>query len=335
VAWLLAMATLREGFNSVAFASLNELTCVDARRAPFAGLGANDLSLAVMGGRRGDKLVQGLKHLGIVVVDERSRIEAAMPLTVWMLITDKRQWKLPADGWLYSASELVEWQMHLRSCRRRHTAALGGLAVDADLKDGLAAIVPMADAQPDAPSAVNGRGTATDGRRSFSSDLDALDVPPMAGLGVLPSRRSESRNAETPAKARCFPNVGMPSRARAVPIWNRIGTETCNSIASLSSEDLKLKLEGGEEDFCRAARQIMGSDWDDGREYYFKGEGAKWRLRWRFKPARATCVRVFLDLISAAKSGGKSANNCWLDFGGASLDAARDGVAPKKKLEDS
>ena len=229
VAWLLAMATLREGFNSIAFASLNELTHVDVRRGPFAGLGANDLSLAVMGGRRGEKLVQGLKHFGIVVVDERARIEAAMPLTVWLLVTDSRQWTLPAEGWLYAADEMAEWQMHLRSCRRRHTASLGGLSVAADLHDARATVEPMAGQRAaDAPLIEIGKGTATEGRRSFSANADAPDVPPMAGRDACASRHSESRNADLRGNARAIPKVGTPC-GRA-------------SDSSLKTKDSRLKI---------------------------------------------------------------------------------------------
>ena len=345
VAWLLAMATLREGFNSIAFASLNELTALKVGGKPFMGLGANDLTDAV-NGRWEVKSVAGiekrvrragLKDLGMVVVEERAQIEAAMPLTVWLLVADSRQWILPADGWLYAADELVGWQMHLRACRRRHTSALPALAVDADLHDARATVEPMAD-----QCARNAHGfdaeieTATDGRLSFSKITDALEVPPMAGRSALANPHSEFRNADLPAKRRHVPKVGTPCACASVQIRQGIGQgirhktgqNNPNWMDSFKREELKSKLHGDEREFRFVATAIIGAaDWDD-RSSGYAPNGVKWMKRWLAGGKhRSKAVAVFAEMLSAdfvvATTPARAAQNLWEQFGGAALDVQR------------
>lgn len=249
VAYWLGRWTLKDGVSSLDFSSLRQLSREKEGRRPFAGLGANDLSKAVMG-ERGES--RGLAFYGIVLVDERSVvIEASMKRTIWSIVTDARLWSgVPANGWLCGADEVVEQLMHVRALRQWPTRALQGLQVEADLKDGLIApkgdqVVPMASlARPDGDG-MDGRGNhaatlptaaeSVDARIArltangpsarcqdrqtrqattrptawVSHEVDARDGGPRGAEVAVARGRSEIQNAESARKAGGVLTVGM------------------------------------------------------------------------------------------------------------------------------
>ena len=189
VARFVAWATLRQGYTSLGFASLAELTQVRAHARPFAGLGKNDLSPALL----------ALARLGMVKVEERSAMESGVaPVTLLLVIADVSQWAVPADGWRFSELEEQELLNHLLACRRRWTAQLPELAEEADLHDARAALA--------VDDANQGNDEARDARE-FCSDQNK-------GRAAC---RSESRNAETPVFTRVVPKVGTPLRLKISP----------------------------------------------------------------------------------------------------------------------
>jgi hypothetical protein len=329
VAWLLGFRTLKQGFNSVDYSTLEELTDLGDGSGPFAGLGANDLSPAL----------RHLRGLGIVHIDPKSNVEAAMPLWTLLVIADSGQWSgVPANGWRWAADGLA--RLKAQSCRQRHTGALHGLAREADLHDGRAAVMPMVHrVAADAPLAENGKITATNGRRYFSANADAPDVPPKAGRDAVASRHSESRNADLRGNARAIPKVGMRAdiRARARCNWNlEIGIENLQlQVASDASRDelekIKVALnEGDERRFIAAARLVIGArDWDDGRTERHQGDGGKWRNRFNHAPSKSLVIAVMLDCVEQRNFSGSAAQDLWKRWGGKALDAARFAAAPK------
>lgn len=328
VAKLIGKLTLKRGVTSIDFPSLDLLTRVDARRASFAGLGANDLSLAVNGGlrRRPGKepvLVAGLKQLGIVVVDERSALEAALPRTVWTLVSDSRQWLIPSDGWFNTASEEAEWLMHVEALCRWPTPALPGLAAEADLHDGRASVMPMAHAATPAMS-------------------DAREVPPMAERRAVAPCRSESRNAGNQGIGRCVPTFGTRSNTTRARLSNLDSGQWTDKTGQSSApargmgldssrrEELKGKLHGDEREFYYVASTVLGVDgWNDrGPAGKWSPNGVRWMKRWQAGGEhRRKAVGVFAEMLGVdfvvLKTPATAANELWNQMGGQALDAAR------------
>ena len=313
LAWLLAQATLRQGYTSLAYRSLTELTQVRPQAKPFAGLGKNDLSPAL----------NALKHFGLVTLEERATLESGVPpVTLLLVIADATQWAVPADGWLFSAEEEQEVMVHLLACRRRWTAQLPELAEDADLCDARAAVAVEAAASH-APVEPDNRDRSACRVGAFVRPTgDAPELCRTKAMPCVAPRRSESRNAETPTKARCVPKVGTPIEIE------RCETETeiklpIGSVAQPA--DLKLAIaEGDEREFCAAACVVMGRrDWEDGRPHNPIGDGSKWRMRFRHQPSRAKVRAVFLDMLERGQAGGAVAEFRWKQFGGQALDASR------------
>ena len=316
LAWVLAQATLKQGFTSLAYSSLTELTQVRPHAKPFAGLAKNDLSPAL----------NALKQHGLVKLEERATLESGVPpVTLLLVIADATQWAVPADGWLFGETEERELLDHLLACRRRWTAQLPELAESADLHDARAAI---------AAEAVAGNALVEPDERDRSAcrvgafvrpTVDAREVCRDKATPCDAPRRSESRNAEmreNKGNARGVPKVRTPlsiERGTEREIKLPIGR-------TMDVEDLKLAIADGDEpEFVRAAEQVIGSvNWNDGRPERHMGDGSKWRCRFRHGPSRKVVRSVFLDVIeSGGKNPAAAVEFRWKQFGGAVLDNAR------------
>lgn len=199
LAWVLAQATFRKGFTSLAFSSLTELTQVRPQARPFAGLGKNDLSPAL----------NALKHFGLVSLEERAPLESGVPpVTVLLMIADASQWAVPADGWLFSVEEERELLSHLLACRQRWTAYLPELAVEPDLHDARAAVAAE-EVSRNALVDTDERARAACRSGAFArSTVDAHRVCHTRQERAVMRERSESRNAERPANAGGVLKVG-------------------------------------------------------------------------------------------------------------------------------
>lgn len=203
VAWLLGELTLKAGFTSIEFESLEKLTMLRPNSRPFAGLGKNDLSLAINGGVKtlangSVRELLGLVHYGIV----RAEVEKMdCQVTVLQVFADSTQWAVPADGWGYAEEELAE----LLASRRQFTAQLKPLAESPDLHDARAALA--------AESAANALSSAPTASRQAIAQGRRCDAPSFSSTASPPANapcRSESQNAKSPAKTGCVPKVGTP-----------------------------------------------------------------------------------------------------------------------------
>jgi hypothetical protein len=311
IARLIGWATLRQGFTSLAFRSLTELTQVRAHARPFAGLGKNDLSPAL----------NALKQFGLVKLEERAALESGVPpVTLLLVIADVQQWSVPDNGWLFTLEEEKELLMHLLACRQRWTAQFPELGESADLHDARAALAVESAANalvvPTKTNAAACRGAsfgghATDAREACFGPKERAKAP----------RRSDFQNAENAANAGSVPTFGT---RLTISSETETVSETLPIGSAMPLHELKLAIaDGDEREFCAAARQIMGSDWDDGRPRHWQGEGSKWRMRYRDGKSRRIVRAVFLDMIERRQAGGGTAEFRWKQFGGAALDEAR------------
>jgi hypothetical protein len=204
---------------------------------------------------------------------------------------------LPSSGWDVqwhrpASRRALRW-MHLDGLRRAAAPFLPSFAPDADLYDALARAVPGASANPDAPDAVQNE------RR---------------GAGAV--RRSDFRNADSPAKARCVPAFGTPSRARAAL---SSGTKSSISALTLSVEQLKdLIRSGRENDFVQAMQAMIPT--------HENGDGGKWRAKWRRAELNPFVVAMFEGIVEKIAEGtlhravALEAHFYWQDFGGAAAE---------------
>jgi len=232
VARFVAWATLRQGFNSLAFCSLSELTQVRAHARPFAGLGKNDLSPALI----------ALQHFGLVKMETREQLEPGVPpVTLLLVIADSSQWSVPDSGWKFSVEEENALLLHLLACRQRWTAQLPELAEEPDLLDARAAIAAeQAASQNDAGPQAACRTSAPSVR------TNALDLCPTPERGRVSQCRSESQNAESPMNARAVPKVGTPPvkqlnriKQRAVQPLNSAKADDSNRLLALLAKEFE------------------------------------------------------------------------------------------------
>jgi hypothetical protein len=276
VAW----ATLRQGFTSLAFSSLSELTQVRAHARPFAGLGKNDLSPALV----------ALGHFGLIRLETREALETGVPpVTMLTVIADATQWAVPAAGWRYSEAEEGELLEHLLACRQRWTAQLPELAEEADLLDARAAVAAEAaanalEANPE-PTLAACRGGSVRGLAS-----DAREVRPERTRGVPPPCRSESRNAESPMFAIGVPKVGTgPLRLKSKDSKElKINLKGCTQ-AGLKEALLMIELTEDDDQVRAAIIKIVG-------EEAGQRDAGKWIVRrWN---QRAKVHETFCDVVN-------------------------------------
>lgn len=283
VARFIAWATLRQGFNSLAFCSLNELTQVRPHARPFSGLGKNDLSPALI----------ALQQFGLVKMEPREQLEPGVPVTVLLVFADPQQWSVPDSGWKFSVEEENALLSHLLACRQRWTAQLPELAEEPDLLDARAAIAAeQAASQTDAELQAACRTSAPVVR------TNALSLCPTPNGGRVSQCRSESRNAETPMNARAVPKVGTPP----VKQLNRIKLKAVQQLNSAKADDSNRLLALLHAEFTR----VHGHD-ATARE--MANSGACWRMVARRWPdefeQQVAALRAFLN------EGGKVKRAAW------------------------
>lgn len=204
VARLLAKRTLLQGFNSIEFRTLEDLTRLPSRPDEdarfFSGWAANDLSRVIRGWWDGAALRPGLAGFGIVRVEQKAVIEAGVPpVSILLVMADVASWTVPVGAWRSSAEELAALVVHPLACRQRWTGCLPSLVREPDLHDALAS--PPARAARDARRVENerqdaaacrggvlGRSHGEDARAAGGSRPRVVD-----GGGVSEVRKAESR----------------------------------------------------------------------------------------------------------------------------------------------
>jgi hypothetical protein len=271
VACLLAEATLLQGVTSLPFESLELLTAMGPGRQPFAGLSKADLSLAISGGPvRGGGLQKGLKHFEIVVLDERGPLERGIQCTILTVMADAQQWGVPLSGWRYTASDKAEWLSNVAACRRSFTPRLGGLLAEPDLLDARAAVAAESVVNQAVDALSNQPPTTLGACRAGVLAADALRIRDPRSDARESRGRSDIRNAETPAKARCVPTFGTHTRARLLNRKQK--TETVQQLNSArQADDSNRLLAMLAEQFAR----VHGKEWT-AKE--MENSGAAWRM---------------------------------------------------------
>lgn len=159
---LLAEATLKSGFNSLAYTSLESLMGSGVREAgcqmldaepnggAFCGFEKNDLSPALV----------GLEARGIIRRDVRSVVEAGVSeVTVLVVVADPANWLDVVWRVNSSKSDKSAWLAEVERSRQRWSLVLPGFEQEPDLVDALAAPAAneegrMQNAESNAPGRV-------------------------------------------------------------------------------------------------------------------------------------------------------------------------------------
>lgn len=305
VACLLAEATLMQGFTSLPVRSLEALTELGQGMRPFAGLGKNDLSLAINGGMvREGRLQHGLRHFRILVVDERGPLERGIDCRVLTVVADATQWAVDASAWRFAPQDRVQWLENVSACRRAFTAHLRGLVPDADLLDARAAVAAesvSADAldgdDQDRTACRVGRVSPVD---ALGSQVQRMRGVPAACRAGQRSRRSDSRNAKTAENAGLVPTFGTDP----VKQFNSLKQKTVQPLNCLKDDSNRL--------LAMLAEQFERVHGAERTSKEMASSGANWRMiarRWPDEFERqVAALRIFLN------EGGKIKTTAWFYF---------------------
>lgn len=239
----LARVTLWRGRTGIDFASVKQLMRLEDGRGPFCGFSAPAVSLAMNGNyAAGERVVQmGLRHYGIVLVEERSCLEAGLARTVWSVVADWRQWSgVPADGWREGPADEASWVRQLEASSRWPTGPLPGLAREPDLKDALVSL----PGPTDVPRAVCGAGAgpvrdarlgASEGRARSSQAVArsgcAEGHPARSGADARPRGVTTPEGTGVSGSSEC---LKMKSLRKAVGV-QRVGTP-CARVGTVKQE---------------------------------------------------------------------------------------------------
>lgn len=309
---LLAEDTLLRGFYSVWYRRLEDLVLDAPGEPPRANLASNDLT----------PLFQQLEALRII------RAEWSQPDGWYVLVLPLcANWNV---SWRCPASRRAQRWMHLDGLRRAAAPFLPAFAPDADLYDALARAGLDASSVADAPMVETAReGKSLASRQPFSSSqkVDAPVVLRAEERGAEAWRKqghSESRNANLQGNGRVIPKVGMRTDSYAGAALSS-GTISSKSALTLSVQELKdLIRSGSEDDFVKAMQAMIPT--------HERGDGGKWRAKWRRIKLKPFVVRMFEGIIekiaegTLQRAGALEAHFYWQDFGGARAE---------KDLEDS
>lgn len=334
VACLLAEATLAQGVTSLPFESLESLTGMGQGVRPFAGLGKNDLSLAINGGVvRDGRLMEGLKHFGILVVDERGPLERGIQCTILSVVAEASQWAVPAAGWRYSPEERCRWLANVAACRAAFTPQLDGLVEEADLLDARAAVAAEAAATQGNDAREVQLPNDSIACRASHSALDARDERRGRLRAASSAACSDIRNLKTAEKGR-----GVPTFGTRAYLDRNLDRETrqkagqtsqimLDSLTRQQREELKAKVNGDWRELLWAAKQIIGhNDWED--RTHGAPNGFKWSARVKHGGEHERVTRaVFNEMLApeyrVRTTNAAASQSIWAAMGGLELDKIR------------